>query len=300
MEHADRDLQEFEDWMYEKYSRSTIEDTSRKMRFFSKQCELFSREGIREFLICERRNGSSKQKVNEYIKYLNRWISFQSSLGKEGWDKFVYVHGTKKKYVVNRYDADQIRQLIERSKGTTVEDMRDHTMILLTVNTGLRRSEITNLQLKAIHADSLRVEKGKGEKTRDVYLDGTTKTVLSSWLKIRNHPDSEYVFTTKEGKVTSKYMGNLAARITKRTGIKFNWHKLRHTYAWNMLSNKVDLQTISQMLGHERLDTTAIYTVLDQQEAIEHIRDTNPKFFKEEKMFESPKSCTSFDGLAGI
>ena len=300
MENTDRDLQEFEDWMYEKFSRSTIEDTSRKMRFFSKQCELYSREGIREFLITERRKGASKQKVNEYIKYLNRWISFQSSLGKEGWDKFVYVQGTKKKYVVNRYDADQIRQLIEKSKGSTVEDLRDHTMILLTVNTGLRRSEIANLKIKDIHADSLRVDKGKGEKTRDVYLDGTTKVVLSNWLKARNHQDSEYVFTTKEGNVTSKYMGNLAARITKKTGIKFNWHKLRHTYAWNMLSNKVDLQTISQMLGHERLDTTAIYTVLDQQEAIENVRDTNQKFFKEEKMFESPKSCTSCDGLAGI
>ena len=170
------------------------------MRFFFRQCELFSRESIREFLINERRKGSSKQKVNEYIKYLNRWISFQTSLGKGGWDKFVYVQGTKKKYVVNRYDADQIKRLIEKSRGTTVEDLRDHTMILLTVNTGLRRSEIANLKIKDIHADSLRVEKGKGEKTRDVYLDGTTKAVLSNWLKIRNHPRFRICFHDQRGK----------------------------------------------------------------------------------------------------
>ena len=108
MEYAEADLQEFEDWMYEKFSRSTIEDTSRKIRFFSKQCQLSSRESVREFLINERRKGSSKQKVNEYIKYLIRWISFQSSFGREGWDKFVYVQGTKKKYVVNRYDSDRL------------------------------------------------------------------------------------------------------------------------------------------------------------------------------------------------
>jgi Site-specific recombinase XerD len=64
----------------------------------------------------------------------------------------------------DRYDADQIGWLIERSRGMTVEDMRDHTMILLTVNTGLRRSEIANLKIKDIHADSLRVEKGKGRR----------------------------------------------------------------------------------------------------------------------------------------
>ena len=287
-------LEEFRDWMYEKFSRSTIEDTMRKMRFFAKKCDLGSRDSIKGFLSGERRNGSSKQKVNEYIKFLNRWLQFN------GEDKFIYRRTTKRQLVVKRYDQEEVKALIRGTRGPAVEDARDHAMVILALNTGLRRSEIANLRTEHVHDHYLAVVSGKGEKNRDVYLDAETRRVLMDYLKMRNSQDSPYVFTTKLGRITTEYMGNIARRISERTGVKFSWHKCRHTYAKNLISSDVDLQTISQMLGHERLDTTAIYSVLDTEEALERVRTKRPKFYRDDEMFKSRKSYDNFDGLAGI
>ncbi len=54
------------------------------------------------------------------------------------------------------------------------------------------------------------------------------------------------------------------------------------------------------MLGHERLDTTAIYSVLDTEEALERVQEKKPRFYRDDDMFKSRKSYTTFDGLAGI
>ena len=288
-------LQGFEDWMYSNdFSKSTILDTTRKMRFLASKCNLESRESVREFLNEERRKGSSKQKVNEYIKYLNRWLEFR------GDDKFVYLRTSKKQFVVKRYDSEQIESLITKTKGQTVEDRTDHALVILALNTGLRRSELANLRVEDIHDGYVSVVKGKGEKNRDVYLDSDTRKIIIEYLSIRNNGDSPYVFTTSKGKVTTEYMGKIAQRISLKTGVKFSWHKCRHTYAKNMIQSDVDLQTISQMLGHERLDTTAIYSVLDTEEGLERIRNKQPKFYKESERYKSPKSWDSLHGLAGI
>ena len=119
----------------------------------------------------ERGKGSPKQKVNEYIKYLNRWLEFA------GEDKFVYLRTSKKQFVVKRYDSSQIDSLITKTKGHTVEDETNHALVMLALNTGLRRSELANLKTNNIHKGYLSVLKGKGEKNRDVYLDENTREV---------------------------------------------------------------------------------------------------------------------------
>jgi integrase len=94
-------------------------------------------------------------------------------------------------------------------------------------------------------------------------------------------------------------MGKIASRIRERTGIQFSWHKCRHTYAKTLLRNNVDLETIRQMLGHENLGTTQIYAVLDTAEAIQRMRDRNPRLFEEEKRFNSNKLWERSNGLEG-
>ena len=96
-------------------------------------------------------------------------------------------------------------------------------------------------------------------------------------------------------------MGKIAQRISLKTGVKFSWDKCRHTYAKNLIGSDVDLlQTIAQMLGHERLDTTAIYHVLDTEEALERVKEKKPRFYRESERYKPPKSWDSLHGLAGI
>ena len=294
------DLQAFEDWMYEKFARTTVLDTVRKIRFLARNADLESRESIMQFLRDQRRSGASKEKINGYVKYLNRWIEFKRPSGGEGWDKIIYLKTQRRSFMVKYYDASQIEILLERSRGTSVEDKRDHAMVMLALNTGLRRAEITGLKVTDIHQDIVTVWKGKGEKDRQVYLDPGTRAVVLEYARVRNNQESVFLFTTRTGVVDAEYMGKIAARISRRTEMKFSWHKCRHTYAKNMIRNDVDLETLRQMLGHEKLGTTGIYSVLDTGEAIERIRDKHPKFYGKDSGYKSGKPREWSHGLEGI
>ena len=258
-------FQKFEDYLYSSMSSSTVEETMRKIRFLDKKADLYSRESILDLLRNERRAGSSPQKINEYIKILNRWLIFNHQ------DKLEYLK-VHRGFSIKFYDDEEIRSLLNKICDSTVEAIRNRTMIILALNTGLRRSEISDLKLDDIHSDSLIVRRGKGDKSRIVFLDQNTRAAISSYLIRRNNQASPFLFTTKTGKITSKYMGKIAESISDKTGVHFSWHKCRHTYAKSLLRSGVDLETIRIMLGHENLGTTQIYTVLGADEALERMR----------------------------
>ena len=287
------DFMAFEDWCYGKYARNTVIDTVRKVKALSRKVNLDDRESLLSFLRDERRSGSTAKRINEHVKHFNRILEFQ---GKE---KILYLKQSKRSFEVKYYDPVQAKTLIEKTIGPNIEDMRDHTMVLIALNTGLRRSEIAGLRVEDIHDGYLKVNLGKGEKSRDVYLDMNTRQSLNTYLARRNQPGSPYCFTTQRGRITPEYMGKIAARIREHTGIHFSWHKCRHTYAKTLLRNDVDLETIRQMLGHENLGTTQIYAVLDTAEAIQRMRKRNPRMFEDEKRFNSHELWERSNGLEG-
>lgn len=279
----------FEDWAYERFSKTTVIDTVRKLKYLSKAIDLNSRESITSWLRDLRREGASSKKINEHLKYINRWLSFR------GEDKILYLKSEKRSYKVRSYDSEQIQRLLSL-QIRTIEERRNRTMVLLALNSGLRRSEICNLKVTDIHPSFLSVVNGKGGKDRDVYLDEYTREEISRYISMRNNSHSPYLFTARKGKITEAYMGNIAADIRKASGVDFSWHKCRHTYAKNLLRNNVDLETIRQMLGHANLSTTQVYSQLDSGEAMERIREKKPKLFKS-SIRSSPK--TIFNGLEG-
>ena len=283
----------FEDYLYSKMAVSTVKDTIRKMRFFDKRVDLSSRDSILEFLRNERRNGSLAKTINEHIKYLNRWLDY---LGQE---KIKYLK-EKRSFIVKYYDAEQVKTILEKSSGPAVEDKRNHAMVLLALNTGLRRAEIAGLKVEDIHEYTVSVFHGKGEKDRTVFLDPDTREVLMEYIRIRNNQNSPFVFTTKTSAITPEYMGKIAMTITRRSKIQFSWHKCRHTYAHNLVKEDVDLETIRQMLGHEDLGTTQIYAALDSGEAIERMMRKKPHFVKDAHGYKSPAPCPRSNGLKGI
>lgn len=267
------DLELFEEWAYERFARNTVIDSLRKLRYLSKSTDLDSRESIMEFLRTLRREGIPPKRINEHLKYINRWLSFK------GEDKILYAKTERRSYKVRSYDADQVQKLLS-FPVKTIEDRRNHVMILLALNSGLRRSELCNLKVIDVHPTFISVINGKGGKDRDVYLDEYTREEISKYVEMRNNQESPYVFTTRKGKITEAYMGNIAMDIRKASGIDFSWHKCRHTYAKTLLRNNIDLETIRQMLGHANLSTTQVYSQLDSGEAMERIREKKPKLFK--------------------
>ena len=148
---------------------------------------------------------------------------------------------------------------------------RDYCIITLFLNCGMRVSELVGISLGDISENQLRVV-GKGNKERIVYLNDACRAAIEGYLPFRLAPKAAHrsaLFISREGNrinvqtvkwLVKKYLGQ--AGLAQK---KLSVHKLRHTAATLMYQNGVDVRTLKEVLGHENLDTTMIYThVIDE------------------------------------
>lgn len=143
---------------------------------------------------------------------------------------------------------------------------RDYCILCLFLNCGLRISEMVGLNLTSIRQDSLLIH-GKGSKERIVYLNDSSARALNDWLLVRKNIaaiDKNAVFLSNRRKRMSVDAVQVMVKKTlMKAGLdpnQYSPHKLRHTAATLMLQNGVDVRTLQEVLGHENLNTTQIYT----------------------------------------
>ncbi|UOO36870.1 tyrosine recombinase XerC [Oscillospiraceae bacterium CM] len=143
---------------------------------------------------------------------------------------------------------------------------RDYCILTLFLNCGLRISELAGLNLGDVRPDSLRVL-GKGSKERIVYLNDACCEALNSYLAVRmdiKPVDRRALFlSSRRNRVSTATVHHLVKTHLAAAGLdadKYSSHKLRHTAATLMLRNGVDVRTLQELLGHEHLNTTQIYT----------------------------------------
>jgi len=143
---------------------------------------------------------------------------------------------------------------------------RDFCILTLFLNCGLRISELANLNLSDIREDSLRVL-GKGNKERVVFINDACAAAINDYLQIRkiNSPANERALflSSRKTRISTSTIHYLVKKHLSAAGLdstKYSSHKLRHTAATLMLKNGVDVRTLQELLGHEHLNTTQIYT----------------------------------------
>ena len=149
---------------------------------------------------------------------------------------------------------------------------RDYCIICIFLNCGLRISEIVGLNISDYHGDSLRVT-GKGNKQRIVYINDSTKAAIENWLEVRKNLTPEYeqamFVSNRRTRISREMIHSMVKTNLLRAGLdptQYSSHKLRHTAATLMLQNGVDVRTLQEVLGHEHLNTTQIYTHVDNSE----------------------------------
>lgn len=152
---------------------------------------------------------------------------------------------------------------------------RDYAILTLFLNCGMRLSELTGLSLSDIPEDMSRVRVlGKGSKERVLYLNDACRAALKDYLSVRSSlscSDRNALWVSRQGKrMTDKsiqYTVKKWLRLAGLGGRHFSTHKLRHTAATLMYTTgKVDVRVLKDILGHEQLNTTQIYThVSDEQ-----------------------------------
>jgi site-specific recombinase XerD len=175
-----------------------------------------------------------------------------------------------KKSLPRYLDLDSSIHLLESVDGRNRE--RDYCILTLFLNCGLRISELVGLNLSDIRDDHLRVL-GKGNKERIVYLNDACVEAIGNYTAIRGRKgavDKNALFLTDKGtRITKAGVHWLVKKHLSEAGLdssRYSSHKLRHTAATLMLQNGVDVRTLQEVLGHEHLNTTQIYTHVDNND----------------------------------
>lgn len=165
---------------------------------------------------------------------------------------------------------EESQRLLSAVDGSNKE--RDYCILCIFLNCGLRISELVGMNVNDYRGDSLRVI-GKGNKERTVYLNDACRAALDAWLEVRRNlvpaRVSAMFLSNRRTRISVDSVQVMVKKYLKRAGLDaslYSTHKLRHTAATLMLQNGVDVRTLQEVLGHENLNTTQIYTHIDNAE----------------------------------
>lgn len=245
-------------------------------------------EHIYEYMLhvsLERKNGASARArklvaIREFYKYLTR-----EKLIKE--NPAADISTPNVKHALPKFlTLEESVRLLECIASDTANEnrLRDYAMITLFLNCGMRLSELVGINIQSIDWEnrSLRVV-GKGNKERTVYLNDACITAVGEYLKLRRTlecEDKNALFVSRnKRRISNKTVQWTVKKYLELAGLggrQLSTHKLRHTAATLMYSTgKVDVRVLKDILGHEQLNTTQIYThVVDKQ--MKSAIDANP------------------------
>jgi integrase/recombinase XerD len=158
---------------------------------------------------------------------------------------------------------------------------RDHCIITIFLNCALRLSELASLNINQVNNDILSVV-GKGNKERKIFLTPAAKKAINDWLHIRNSNNvaTDALFISRNNnRITTRAIQNIVKKYVSSSGLDpkyISTHKLRHTAATLMYKyGRVDIRSLQQILGHESVATTEIYTHIDEHQ-LQSAVNSNP------------------------
>ena len=153
---------------------------------------------------------------------------------------------------------------------------RDFSLLTLLMNTGLRLSELVDLELDDLQLSerkgSILIRHGKGDKERRIPLNADARKALKDWLDIRPEvKGNDFLFIALEGKAEGALSHRTVQRLIRRYGQSaglpnLSPHILRHTFAKNLVDSGVSLEKVAALLGHSSLETTRIYITPSAQD----------------------------------
>ena len=167
-------------------------------------------------------------------------------------------------------DLEESKDLLDAVEGQNA--VRDYCILTLFLNCGLRISELIGLNLSDVRGDQLRVL-GKGNKERMLFLNEACQDSLEEWITQRSGmnlgAETALFVTRQRHRISRAAVHKLVKKYLTAAGLdstQYSSHKLRHTAATLMLQNGVDVRTLQEVLGHEHLNTTQIYTHIDNED----------------------------------
>ena len=182
---------------------------------------------------------------------------------------FLNIHNPKiEKKLPNFLKDQEIKMILDPEKLESVYDFRNYVIGEFLYATGLRVSELVSVKVNDLNEDTKTfIVMGKGSKERVVFYKACAPLIKEYINNIRplllKNGNSEYLFVNKNGqKISVRSVENIIKNLALKNNIKnkVTPHTLRHTYATDLLNNGADIRAVGELLGHESLSTTQIYT----------------------------------------
>ena len=266
------DINYFNDWVKDFYQTDiTLEDATAN-----------DIHAYREYLLKIKRQKATT--INRRIQSLKRfyvWLS-QLKLCKNNPCeniKFIRRSPNKKPEALNKMEVHALLTVA----GSSVYGLskRNYALVQLLLQTGLRVSEVANLQIRDLvineRSGHVAVIEGKGRKNREVPLNATARRALTNFINTQSDTNIDrYLFTNKsEAPLTIRALQKTIKTLAEKakiSRIKVSVHTLRHTFATHYLNANPDkLAELSVIMGHESIDTTAIYTKASKSQLAESV-----------------------------
>ncbi|WP_229603806.1 tyrosine recombinase XerC [Vibrio parahaemolyticus] len=189
----------------------------------------------------------------------------------------------KKRPLPKNLDVDEVNQLLEVNEDDPLA-IRDRAMMELMYGAGLRLAELVSVDVRDVQLRSgeLRVI-GKGDKERKVPFSGMATEWVGKWLHVRGDlaaPGEPALFVSKLGtRISHRSVQKRMAEWGQKQSVASHIgpHKLRHSFATHMLESSNNLRAVQELLGHENISTTQIYTHLDFQHLAQAYDQAHPR-----------------------
>jgi len=269
------------------YSPNTVNSYRRDLKSFIIFCKkvkiydisLLDEKIIRDFVSYLHRNGISPNSIKRHLSSLRGFLNFllKNKIIRKNFAENIRSPKAEKHLpeILQHKDINLLANLDTKKDGYYKNKdllIRDIAIFELFYSSGLRLSELASVKLSNINFNdsTLRVI-GKGSKTRIVPIGSKAILAINSWMNIRKKfikLSSDFLFIGLKGKVLSTRSVQLRMNLlAKASGIEQNLypHKLRHTVATHLLESSGNIRAVQEFLGHENINTTQIYTHLDNQ-----------------------------------
>ena len=247
---------------------------------------------IEAYILTLKKNGFSSRSISRKISAIKAFHKY-CVMDIKGFDEdpSKMIKTPKKELLLPKtLSYQEVVTIINSIDTSTIIGIRNKAILELMFSTGMRISEVTELKLKQLHLQKgYVIILGKGDKERFAPLGDEAISALKLYLANRNELakiPSELVFLNYQGKHLSRnYLYTFISNQAVKAGINkdISPHTIRHSFATVLLNNGASLRMVQEMLGHEDISTTQIYTHIENKELKEKYNRMHPMAKKEDK-----------------
>lgn len=273
-----------------KYSENTVKSYNNDLKKFESYMKNINIQNIKEnhiknYLKYLKDNNNDNRTINHNISTLRSFYKFLliEKIIKDNPMEYIEMPKTKKS-LPKTLSIEEIDKLLD-IKLTDSFSYRNKAMLELMYSSGLRVSELVNVKIHDIDISNCIIRiMGKGSKERIVPLGDYAIKYIEIYLKeyrnkLTKKELNEYLFLNNHGKkMTRQGFFKILKQLAREKNIKtdFSPHTLRHSFATHLLNGGADLRSIQEMLGHESISTTQIYTHVSKEQLKENYNNYHP------------------------